>query len=376
MIKPGTSPFAPLSPERIDAAQERHGHAVQEYLKYLHVGDVLADDVVLCFERLPAGEGRKLLQQALYQGIDSLDDPHPELVALFRQIDHVPFWVDWERMKYGDAKVLRNAFLTAIAFGLYALPFGYLGTQNKPLAFTQELLDDAASRYSYTSAFVIDTFLPGGLQRYEEGFMTCIRVRIGHAMVRRRILQSGEWDSEKYGIPVNQAHMVVSSILFSFYVMEGLERMGVRFDRKERESVLLVWRYASYLLGINPELVNTSEAQALRMIDVAFSVEFDPDEIAVALCRSTIEGIPEYLQVNQNWISKHLAGFFYSLSRHLIGNELADRLAYPKSNLLQKLAYRIFIATIWLTQRVPVLSPRFLENIVGIQFWLKNVRYR
>ena len=376
MIKPGTSPFAPLSPERIDAAQERHGHAVQEYLKYLHVGDVLADDVVLCFERLPAGEGRKLLQQALYQGIDSLDDPHPELVALFRQIDHVPFWVDWERMKYGDAKVLRNAFLTAIAFGLYALPFGYLGTQNKPLAFTQELLDDAASRYSYTSAFVIDTFLPGGLQRYEEGFMTCIRVRIGHAMVRRRILQSGEWDSEKYGIPVNQAHMAVSSILFSFYVMEGLERMGVRFDRKERESVLLVWRYASYLLGINPELVNTSEAQALRMIDVAFSVEFDPDEIAVALCRSTIEGIPEYLQVNQNWISKHLAGFFYSLSRHLIGNELADRLAYPKSNLLQKLAYRIFIATIWLTQRVPVLSPRFLENIVGIQFWLKNVRYR
>ncbi len=112
------------------------------------------------------------------------------------------------------------------------------------------------------------------------------------------------------------------------------------------------------------------------MIDVAFSIEFDPDETATALCRSTIEAIPEIIQINQNWISKHLNGFFYSLSRHLIGNDLVDRLEYPKSNPLQNLADRIFIAYIWLTQRIPGLNPRFLENVVGIQFWLNNVRYR
>ena len=376
MIRQGISAFAPLSTERIEAAQERHGHAVQEYLKYLHTGDVLADDVVLCCERLPVGEGGKLLEQALKLGIDSLDDPPPEMVALFRQVDHVPLWVDWERMKHGNAKILRNALLTVLAFSLYALPFGYLGTQNKPLAFTKELLDSAAERYRYTSAFVIDTFLPNGMQRYSEGFMTCIRVRMGHALVRRRILRSGSWNSEQLGIPVNQAHMAVSSIFFSFYVIEALEKMGVRFDPKERESVLLVWRYASYLLGINPELVNTSEAEARRMIEVAFSVEFDPDETAVALCRSTIEAIPEVIQINQNWISKYADGFFYSLSRYLIGDELADRLAYPKSNSLKKFANRIFISYVWITQRLPGLNPRFLENLVGIQFWLNNVRYR
>ena len=159
-------------------------------------------------------------------------------------------------------------------------------------------------------------------------------------------------------------------------MIEALEKMGVRFDPKERESVLLVWRYASYLLGINPELVNTSEAEARRMIEVAFSVEFDPDETAVALCRSTIEAIPEVIQINQNWISKYADGFFYSLSRYLIGDELADRLSYPKSNPLQKFANRIFISYVWITQRLPGLNPRFLENLVGIQFWLNNVRYR
>ncbi len=376
MIKPGTSPFAPLSSERIDAAQKHHGHAAQEYLNHLRMGDPLADDVVLCFERLPGGEGQKLLLQAFDHGIDSLDDPPPELVALFRQVDHVPFWVDWARMKYGNAKILRNAFMAALSFGLYALPFVYLGTQNKPLAFTKELLDNAGSRYAHTSAFIIDTFLPNGMQRYAEGFKTCVRVRIEHAMVRRRILQSGEWDSENYGIPVNQAHMAVSAILFSFYVIEGLERMGIHFNQNERESVLLVWRYASYLLGINPELSNASEKEALRMIDIAFSVEFDPDETAIALCRNTIRGLPEYLQMNRNWLSKYLVDFFFSLSRHLIGNELADRLAYPKSRLPQKLACHALIAYIWLSQRVPGLSPRFLEKAVGIQFWLKHVKYR
>ena len=166
MIWKSISAFAPLSPERIETAQERLGPAIQEYLKYLHTGDVLADDVVLCLERLPAGEGRTLLEQALNQGIDSLDDSPPELAALFRQIDHVPFWADWERMKYGNAKILRNALLTVLAFSLYALPFVYLGTQNKPLAFTKQLLDSAAQRYRYTSAFLLDSFLPNGLQRY------------------------------------------------------------------------------------------------------------------------------------------------------------------------------------------------------------------
>lgn len=376
MIRQVISAFPPLSPERIEAARERHGEAIQEYLKHLRMGDVLADDVVLCFERLPAGEGRKLLEQALSQGIDALDDPPAELVALFRQVDHVPFWVDWERMKYGNAKILRNALLTVLAFSLYALPYGYLGTQNKPLAYTKELLDSAAERYRYTSAFVIDSFLPNGLQRYSEGFMTCIRVRMGHALIRRKILQSGGWNSEKYGIPVNQSHMAVSSILFSFYVIEALEKMGIHINGKDRESILLVWRYTSYLMGIDHELVNTSEAEARRMIELAFSVEFDPDETAAALCRSTIEAIPEIIQKNRNWTTRHLVGFFYALSRHLLGNELADRLAFPKSNPLQKLAYRVFISFLWLTQRIPGLNPRFLENMVGIQFWLNNVRYR
>ena len=98
MIRPGISPFPPLSPERVEAARQLYGDTIDDYLRHLRTGDPLADDLVLSFERLPRGRGYKLLQNALDHGIDSLDDPPPELVTLFRQVDHVPFWVDWDRM--------------------------------------------------------------------------------------------------------------------------------------------------------------------------------------------------------------------------------------------------------------------------------------
>lgn len=376
MIRPGISPFPPLSSERIESARQLYGNTVDDYLRHLRTGDPLADELVLAFERLPRGRGYKLLQEALDHGIDSLDDPPPELVALFRQVDHVPFWVDWERMKYGNAKVLRNAFLTALSFALYALPFSFMRTQNIPLAFTKELLDNAPARYSYTAAFVVDSFLPNGLRRFSDGFKTCIRVRIGHAMVRRKILRSGDWDTEKLGVPVNQSHMAVAAIVFSFFVIEGLEKMGTHFNRADRESVLLIWRYVGRLLGIDSELVNTSQEEALRMLEIAFSVEGDPDGVTVALCQSTVSGLAQYIQVGPRWMQSRLPSFFYALSRLLLGKDLADRLEYPRSSVCFKVACRVFIAYIWITQRVPGINPRFVQDPLGVRFWLDNVAYR
>ena len=107
--------FPPLSPERIEVVRRKYGAAADCYLRYLRIGDPLADAVVRRFEQLPATTGDKLLKKALDKGIDALDSP-PELVRLFRQLDHVPFWVDWERMTPGCVVILRNALATVLAF--------------------------------------------------------------------------------------------------------------------------------------------------------------------------------------------------------------------------------------------------------------------
>lgn len=73
-----------------------------------------------------------------------------------------------------------------------------------------------------------------------------------HASARREILQSGEWDMGPAQAPLNQAHSAVGTILFSFYVVEGMRRLGMRFSCREVEGVLITWRHIGYLLGVNP----------------------------------------------------------------------------------------------------------------------------
>ena len=373
MISAGTSPFPPLSPQRIDAARKVHGSAVDQYLAHLRVGDPLADAVALWLEGLPPGQGFRLLLQAIDQGIDSLDDPPEPLVALFAQLDHVPFWVDWERMRHGSVKVIRSGLLTALSFATYALPHVYLATANKPLAFTGALLGQTAHRYAQTTRFVIDTFMPGGLARDADGFKIAVLVRIRHARVRRQLLQSGAWDTDALGIPVNQAHLAVNTVFFSFYVLRGLQRLGVRFRRSEVEGVLLTWRYVGHLFGINPEFVYTSPEEAERLVQVAFSVEFDPDETSKALCLAMMEAGPAYMNLGNARLGRHFVRMLYPISRHLLGDRLADQLGYPKDR--RRLLCHSFVALVRLSEWFPWLVPPAVRQFVGMRFWLETSNF-
>lgn len=370
-VRPGHSMFPPLSPERIDKARERFGISADQYLENLQVGDPLADDLVRCFEEMPPHEGPRLLARTIRQGIDAIDNPPAPLVALFEEVDHVPFWVDWDLMAIASRKIVPAGLLTTLSFAAYALPHSYLATGNRPLAFTSALLDASPRRYAQTLHFVIESFLPGGLRRHADGFRMVVWVRMMHARSRREILQSGEWDADPAQIPLNQAHSAVGTILFSYYVVEGMRRLGMRFSRREVEGVLMTWRYIGYLLGVNPELVYTSEEQAHRILDIAFSLEFDPDRVSKQLCRALIEAGPEVMQIQGNaWQSKFFVSMASPMTRYLLGDHLADQLGYPPEK--RRLLCGAFVAMVWLSEKVPWLLPRVVRDYKGVAFWLEK----
>ena len=370
-IRPGQSKLPPLAPERIDLARERFGGAVDQYVENLNVGDPLADDLVRYFDEMPPNEGPRMLALAIRQGIDAVDEPPEPLVAIFKELDHVPFWVDWDLMAVASRKIVPSGLLTTLSFAAYALPHSYLATGNRPLSFTSTLLDDSPRRYAQTLHFVVESFLPGGLQRHADGFRMAVWVRMLHARARREILQSGEWDEDPAQIPLNQAHSAVGTILFSFYVVEGMRRLGVRFSRREVEGVLMTWRYIGYLLGVNPELVYTSEEQAHRILDIAFSLEFDPDEVSKQLCQALIDAGPEVMQIKRNARqSKIFLSMANPMTRYLLGDRLADQLGYPPEKRL--LLCRAFVALVWLSERVPWLIPRVVRDYKGVAFWLEK----
>jgi len=168
---------------------------------------------------------------------------------------------------------------------------------------------------------------------------------------------------------LNQAHQAMSVVFFSFYVLKGLQRLGVRFSRQSVEGILLNWRYVGYLFGIDPEMVYTSEEEAERLMKIAFSLEYDPDESSRKLCQAMMESGPSYMNIKNEKVGRLFVSLLYPLARHLLGNSLADQLGFPKEK--RRIYCYSFIAMVRFFEWFPWLTPRSVRQFMGVQFWLE-----
>jgi hypothetical protein len=93
----------------------------------------------------------------------------------------------------------------------------------------------------------LDGIKPGGT-----GFVTTVRVRFLHATVRSRILKLAKkrptyFDTEKYGVPINDADMIQSLCAFSTNVLYmDLRIQGIYVRKKEAADYIALWRYVGY----------------------------------------------------------------------------------------------------------------------------------
>lgn len=329
--------FLPAWFERVCAARPDLSPRQQELGKYLMVGDPPADDLAALFSRLPPGHGLRLFNQALAQGIASLRRPPAALRAFFELAETVPPWVDWDTLDHGGEVFLRAGPICAIALGCLSLPLAYsLPDGNKPLVFSGNLVHRAARRLAETGHFLDVTCAPGGLRRFAPGYQTTLRVRLMHAQVRRLLLQTERWSVSELGVPINQAHMALTNILFSAVILEGVRRLGMSVADGDAQALMLLWRYSGYLSGVMPELAPPSEQEALRFKTDLFDLSLPPDEDARLLVRALMEAP---LKIAYAPLARRLAAMSLTAqqatARYLLGDTLADQLGLPKSVLVR-----------------------------------------
>jgi hypothetical protein len=307
------------------------GIRAQTHAEFLWRTDPLAEAVMDEFARMPEGEWRALLEVALAQGIEAVPDAPEPLRALFRQLDCPPIWVDRDRCNLGGATFLRCR-LGFVPLALLALPIIYSWPAgNKPLALSGQLVHRASQRLKDTARYVFAVCQPDGLSRFSEGFAMTVRVRLIHAQVRRLLLESGQWRSKAWGAPINQCHMAGTNLMFSVGVLDGLTRLGYRFQREEREALVHLWRYAGYLLGVEHELQIADEFEGHRLLDLMFAFEPQPDDDSRALVDALMQTSFTYVRNFKaaRWCSVNLC---YGISRGLIGEDQAAALRFPKTN--------------------------------------------
>ncbi|MGZ3421896.1 MAG: oxygenase MpaB family protein [Polyangiales bacterium] len=314
-------------------ARRRFGARVDRLGIFFDRVDPLADAVVETIEKL-GGRGWAILDRALSHGISSIEDPPESFRALFAELDEVPVWVDDTTLDRGGALLMRAGIVGGITLGAKSLVHGYASPGgNKPLVFSGRLVDHASRRLNETSRFVQAVCRPGGMRRFADGFAITVKVRLMHAQVRRMILKSGRWNALAWGAPVNQHDMAGTTLLFSHSVLEGLRTFGVKMTREESESYMQLWRYVGHLIGVDSKILPTCEYDATQLAELIEATMGEPDDDSRALVKALFEH-PLSMAKNdrQRAVAEKQVVFGYGACRGLIGDELADKLAVPRTS--------------------------------------------
>jgi hypothetical protein len=230
------------------------GETVREFARGYYDADPVAEAFVdEVYLGRSANEGRRMLEQALSDGVDTVADAPESMRRLFAEAERDPEWLDPERVAIG-AKVFRRLGPSAFSFAGATTLLAY--TENaivKPLALTGAYAGDTAlNRFMETARFWIETTEPGGLAPGGAGRGIAMRVRVMHVFVRRRLVAHPEWDLEAWGMPINQSEMTIPLLSSSLATGFGLKSMGHRTSLREIDAMMHLWRYIGHIMGVQP----------------------------------------------------------------------------------------------------------------------------
>jgi len=292
-------------------------------------GDPLADAVAeLLHEHASA---RELFDAALEHGIDAVPDAPPALRALFDELDRDPPWLDRSVLRVATDTMLRMGVGTTYALGFASLMSGYLSAGGvKPLAATGALTRMAKRRLAETNKFVCDVMTSGDVSRFSAGWKTTLRVRIMHAVIRKRLHESPTWKDDAWGTPINQHDMAGTNLQFSIVYIAGLAALGHLLSREEREALMHLWRYVGSLIGVRADLLPTSFAEGLELTWIYTLTEEGPDDDSRALANALVGAFEGRLPGRAGSLAGKIeGGFLVGYSRFILGKSASDGLRLP-----------------------------------------------
>ena len=326
------------------------------YIAHSHLGDPLGDSLIEAISALPRAEGYRFIEAGVNQDYAELDAAPQAVREFFDALDQPPDWHCPEGLAPGIRSFHRSSDLIMQALVVGSLVEGFSSNIARSFDITGRLRDQGVRRLEQNNRHMLEIFMPGGLERFGDGWKLSVRIRIIHAQVRRLLKRSDEWDLEAWGVPLSAAHLGLASAAFSARLLRHSERLGVPFSHDERESFMRVWRYTMHLMGIPSTILWSDEREALKLFEVGSACEPPPGMDSIVMAHELIEAIPFVLGVQEDEERKELLKIAFTVSRALIGSKLANELKYPKYwtwGLLEE---------VWLRTRLSLIEGSILRN--------------
>ena len=274
----------------------------------------------------------------------------------FEAVEQLPDWLCLRDFTPGILSFHRGSDLILQALVAGSLVEGFSSNIARSFDITGRLRDQGVRRLEQNNRHVVEIFLPGGLERYGDGWKLSVRIRIVHAQVRRLLNRSDEWDVEAWGVPLSAAHMALASAAFSGRLLRHAERLGIPFSHEERQSFMQIWRYTMHLMGVPSTILWRDEREALKLFEVASACEPPPDFDSIIMAHELIEAVPLVLGIEDDKEKETILKLAFSISRALIGSERADQLKFPK--------YRTWglLEEVWLHTRLNLIKSMIFQR--------------
>jgi len=302
----------------------------ENYLRHTLIGDPDADALIEFLATLPPSEGQEWIRKGIEIGASALGDAPDAVREFFDKVEVVPPWFDPTQVKPGCAAFHRHSTMFIGAFVAGVLVEGFATLISKSFCITGRVIDQGARRLKQNNRHLMEIMLPGGLERYGDGWKLSMRLRLVHAHIRLMLKHSEDWDSAAWGVPISAAHMGLATAVFSALLLKRAELLGVKLSQPERESFMMIWRYTGHVMGVPESIHFDCEQSALHLQRVGAACEPAPSFESIIMANALINSAPIVAGITESNARRNLAKYIYTISRALIGSALADQFNFPK----------------------------------------------
>ncbi len=307
----------------------------ENYVRHTTVGDPELDPVMEdCMSVLEPWELNLYVAAGIEQNEEIISEAPKSLREFFHKLDNThPSWLNHESFKPSNQAIYKNAGLVLGAFVAGVLVEGFSTMIAKSFYITGRVgSDNTKRRLGFNARHLLEIFYPDGMLRTNDGYKITVRIRFVHSKIRYLLNRSDEWDSQSWGYPLSAAHIGFAISVFSMRLLHFARRLGVRFSKAEKQSIMDVWRYVGYLFGVPEAILYETIEDARKYFKIGLLCEPPPDQISADVANALIHAIPSVTSTKDEKEAKSQLELAYSLSRILLGRKLSEQFQYPRYN--------------------------------------------
>lgn len=212
----------------------------------------------------------------------------------------LPKWADPTKVKEGEKLFSLYGPEIFMLLNVSSLPLCYTCAKGAQVLYdTGRLLshngdiDPLARRLMETAQMVVNVLAEGGLSPNGKGVITLQKVRLIHASIRyylkHKQYDNKEWDTDKFGEPINQEDLAGTLMSFGPVIISGLKRLNVQLSDEQIDNYMHCWKVVGYLMGIENRLLPNTYEEGFDLATKILKHQSAKSEAGIALTDSCIQ---------------------------------------------------------------------------------------